>query len=290
MEENALRRDNVDWAAVRRAAFTRAGSAQRPVDTYPAIETAVGALGDGHSRFFDPKDVNELEGGAAVRRPVEGRALPGRVGYLSLPRVQGSGEVYQQYVRESRAAVAKANRPTACGWVIDLRRNGGGNMWPMLAVAGPVLGDGNVGGFVDAKGKKSVWSIEKGSPRLDGESKGWGASAPVGAGSAPVAVLTSRSTASSGEAVAVAFRGRPDTRSFGQDTTGVPTGNQAHRLSDGALLNLTEVKDTDRTGRAYDAPIPPDEVVADNLDREGSYQDPVLEAATEWLSKQPACT
>lgn len=288
MEDNALRRDDVDWDEVRRAAFTEAGNAQRPADTYRAITAALDALGDGHSELFDPRRAKEMSGDHQVRQPVEGRALPGRVGYLSLPSARGSGKVLRQYVREGRDAVAKANRPNACGWVIDLRRNRGGNMWPMLAVVGPILGDGDVGSFVDADGNKTPWSIEKGSPRLDGESTGWGPSPPVGGGSAPVAVLTSRSTASSGEAVTVAFRGRPHTRSFGEETTGVPTGNVRHQLSDGAILNLTEVKDADRTGRAYDSPVPPDQPVVDNLGRGGS-KDPVLDAATEWLSAQPGC-
>ncbi|MBB1254789.1 peptidase S41 [Streptomyces sp. OF3] len=288
MEDNALRRDDVDWDEVRRTAFAQASSAQRPRDTYRAIEAAVGSLGDGHSGFYDPKRVKEMFGEEQLRNPVEGRALAGRMGYLSLPGVQGSEAVYQQYVREGRSAVAKANRPKACGWVIDLRRNSGGNMWPMLAVVGPILGDGHVGSFVDADGKKTVWSIEKGSPHLNGESTGWGTSPPVGGGSAPFAVLTSRATASAGEAVTVAFRGRPDTRSFGEDTTGIPTGNAQHELSDGAMLNLTEVKYADRTGRAYDSPIPPDQPVVDNLGR-GGAKDPVLEAAKEWLSEQPGC-
>ncbi|MGW9498751.1 S41 family peptidase [Streptomyces prasinus] len=288
MENKALHRDDVDWDEVRRTAFTEADSAQRPGDTYRTIAVALNSLGDGHSGFYDPKRAKEMLGDEQIRNPVKGRALAGRMGYLSLPGVQGSEKVFQQYVREGRDAVAKADRPNACGWVIDLRRNRGGNMWPMLAVVGPILGDGDVGSFVDADGKKTVWSIEKGSPRLDGDSTGWGTSPPVGGGSAPVAVLTSRSTASSGEAVTVAFRGRPDTRSFGEDTTGVPTGNVGHRLSDGAILNLTEVMDADRTGRAYDSAIPPDQPVVDNLGR-GESKDPVLDAATEWLSGQPGC-
>ncbi|WP_239696099.1 hypothetical protein [Streptomyces sp. Ncost-T6T-1] len=54
------------------------------------------------------------------------------------------------------------------------------------------------------------------------------------------------------------------------------------------MLNLTEVMDADRTGRAYDSPIPPDEEVVDNLGRGGS-RDPVLDAATEWLAEQSSC-
>ncbi|KUO18302.1 hypothetical protein AQJ91_26565 [Streptomyces dysideae] len=47
-----------------------------------------------------------------------------------------------------------------------------------------------------------------------------------------------------------------------------PRGNDGHRLPDGALLVLTEVKDADRTGRTYDAPIPP---------------------AKDWLLEQAVC-
>nr|MCY0980400.1 hypothetical protein [Streptomyces tirandamycinicus] len=57
----------------------------------------------------------------------------------------------------------------------------------------------------------------------------------------------------------MACRGRADTRCFGEDTAGVPTGNAQHRLPDGAILNLTEARDADPTRRAYDSPIPPDQ-------------------------------
>ncbi len=292
MEDNALRRNDVDWAAVRRHAFAQAAEAQSPADTYPAIQSAVSALGDGHSTFHHPGGAEDSAGNTPIRAQVRGRALTGRLGYLSLPGVSGPAAVLKQYVQEGRAAIAQADRPEACGWVVDLRWNHGGNMWPMLAVVGPVLGDGDVGAFVDARGRRFVWSVQGGRPHLDGAAMGWSASASVGTGTetgiTPVAVLVSRSTASSGEALTVAFRGRPATRSFGEDTAGVPTGNQPHRLSDGAVLNLTVFEDADRTGRTYDGPIPPDEVVVHHLGRDGKH-DPVLEAATTWLSKQPAC-
>jgi len=40
---------------------------------------------------------------------------------------------------------ASADRDDLIGWIVDLRGNGGGNMWPMLAGVGPVLGEGVVG-------------------------------------------------------------------------------------------------------------------------------------------------
>lgn len=289
MEEHSLLRHQIDWADVRTTAFSQARGAQEPADTYRAIGSALHALGDGHSTFWDPEQAKEKLGSSAVPLDdLQGRSQNG-IGFISLPGVQGSYRTYQEYVRRGRDAVAKADQAGTCGWVVDLRSNTGGNMWPMLAVVGSILGDGKVGMFVDADGKKSIWSIKNGAPYTDGKSAGWGKSKPVAKRTPPVAVLTGKRTASAGEAVVVAFRGRPDTRFFGERTSGVPTGNEAYRLPDGAMLILTEAKDADRTGRAYDAAIPPDEEIVKDPRPAARNRDEVLKAAQNWLLKQPAC-
>ncbi|WP_427925542.1 S41 family peptidase [Streptomyces sp. cg40] len=288
MEQHSLLRRKVDWTDLRDTAFAQAHGARKPADTYGAISWALRSLGDAHSSFMEPEQAKEsLESPAVDLHELEGRSLKNGIGYLSFPGARGSQEAYDQYVQRGRAAVAKADENGACGWVVDLRNETGGGMWPVLAVVGPILGDGKVGMFVDADGKKYTWSIKNGAPYLDGRSKGWDDARPVARNSPPVAVLTSQGTASAGEAVVVAFRGRPRTRSFGTPTDGVPTGNNAYRLSDAALINLTEAKDADRTGRTYDAAIPPDEEIARNpLARD---RDDVLRAAQDWLLKQSAC-
>jgi carboxyl-terminal processing protease len=290
MEEHSLLRHQVDWADVRSKAFSQARGAQKPEDTYGAIGSALHTLGDGHSTFWEPEQAKENLGSSAVPLDgLQGRSLKNGLGYISLPGVQGSQKTYEEYVGQGRDAVAKADRTGACGWVVDLRSNTGGNMYPMLAVVGPILGDGKVGMFVDADGKKSVWSIKHGAPYVDGKSAGWGASQPVARSTPPVAVLTGKRTASAGEAVVVAFRGRPEARFFGEPTYGVPTGNKAYRLSDGAMLILTGVKDADRTGRTYDAAIPPDEEIVKDPRPVARNRDEVLKAAQDWLLKQAAC-
>ncbi|MFF4796047.1 S41 family peptidase [Streptomyces sp. NPDC001276] len=290
MEEHSLKRHQVDWADLRNKAFSQARGAQKPADTYKAIGLALDALGDRHSTFWDPEQAKDpLGASTASFEPPQGRSLKNGIGYISLTAVDGSQKTYDAYVRQGRAAVAKADGAGACGWVVDLRRETGGGMWPVLAVAGPILGDGTVGMFVDADGKKFVWSIKNGAPYLDGKPWAGGAGQPLGRSRPPVAVLTGRPTASAGEAVVVAFRGRPDTRFFGEQTRGVPTGNVPHRLSDGAMLILTEVKDADRTGRTYDEAIPPDEEVVKDPRPVARHQDAVLDAAQIWLLKQAAC-
>ncbi len=282
MEENALLSRRVDWPAVRAEARERAAGARTPGDTHSAIEAALGSLGDGHSFLVRPDAAAEvfhapLVGGAGP----QGRSLPGGFAHLTLPGAPNSEEGQAAYVREGRDAVREAAEGGACGWVVDLRENRGGNMWAPLAVVAGLLGDGEVGAFVDADGRRSPWVIEEGGVLVDGDVLG--PAQPVLPAMPPVAVLTSSETASAGEAVAIAFRGRPDTRTFGRPTFGVPTSNYPHELPDGAVLVLTRAREADRTGRVYphDQPLPPDEET-----RGGRA---ALQAATDWLASHPRC-
>jgi carboxyl-terminal processing protease len=66
---------------------------------------------------------------------------------------------------------------------------------------------------------------------------------------------------SAGEALAVYFKGRPDTRSFGTPTCGHHHLLQDFPLNDGAVLWLTTACHEDRTRQKYRGPIGPDEVI-----------------------------
>jgi len=167
-------------------------------------------------------------------------------------------------------------------------------MWPMLAGVGPVLGDGEAGAFVRPGGQRTGWGYRE----ADGVAVAAGGAVQARPEAPPyrlrtpgpaVAVLTGPQTASSGEFVLLAFRGRPATRSFGEPTAGVPTANQAKRLGDGAELNLTTALGADRTGRTYDQALPPDEAVATDWTRIESpgEDEPVLAAALAWLRAGP---
>ncbi len=103
--------------------------------------------------------------------------------------------------------------------------------------------------------------------------------------SAWVAVLTGPNTASSGEAVTIAFRGRQNTRSFGLPTNGLSTANGTFPLPDGAMILLTTAIEVDRTGRRYGGKIDPDE----RQESASKDNDAAMTAATEWLKKAPGC-
>ena len=219
-------------------------------------------------------------------RPPTARRLSAPVNLLELFAVvattgdpQGS-----RYVRSAYDAIRGVSTATTCGWVVDLRRNTGGSLPPMLQAIGPILGDGKAVGYRGRNGPTQWFAIENATLAGMGPAVAVTGRPPrLRRPQPPVAVLTSRLTGSSGEGVVMAFRGRPDSRSFGEPTAGVPTGNAAYPLSDRAELHLTEGIGVDRTGATYQARIRPDRPVVTDWTRYGTPADPVLQAATRWL-------
>ncbi|MPY65652.1 hypothetical protein F8S09_02940 [Deinococcus sp. SDU3-2] len=213
-------------------------------------------------------------------------AAPG-VGLVTLPDCDlegllADGTPYEERVRGLLLDLAAqgANR-----WVVDLRRNLGGNMWPMLAGIGPLTGEGELGAFV---GRAERWSWRyEGGAALVGEEvmrRVNGPVLPALSGDRPVAVLTSPLTASSGEILALSFVGRQGTRLFGEPTRGLTTSNALYDLPGGAALLLTTAQDADRTGQVYTGPIQPSVTLLTDWAEFQTPQDPVLNAALAWLA------
>lgn len=272
IQRRALNADRLPGDARERwrpAAGASSGEARR------AIRKVLQQLGDGHSFLLRP------ELAAAV--PDRARAgytaatwtlLPGQVGHLQVPGFTGGDRALRErYAGSILSALAAGTRAGAKAWIVDLRRNGGGNMWPMLEGLEPLLRGQPVGAFEDRDQYRRPWRIDvlpeaRHLPDL---------------GAVPVAVLTSQRTASSGEAVAVAFRGRPRTRSFGRPTSGHSTGNSTLALHDGTELMLTTTRFVDRSGQAYGAAVEPDVTISRLRDDAHGR-----ETARRWLLTQHA--
>ena len=151
-------------------------------------------------------------------------------------------------------------------------------MFPMLVGLGPLFDTEEVGAFMYADGWRLGWRYVDGQC-IVGPGVCLALDPPVVRlqhKPTPVAVLTGRSTISSGEIVAVAFRGQALTRSFGQPTKGLSTANEGFELSDGAELALTVSIYVDRTGQRYGAASMPDVMVA-------GQPEALCTAASAWL-------
>jgi peptidase S41-like protein len=266
VRENALRAGDVDWVAVEPKLRAMASGAERPDDVYPAIHALLVALNDHHSFLMSPYDNEKFNHGGSASFPATVEAR-GAVGYIRMPSYSGADVVASRTFARTVVDGIATNAPLVrCGWIIDLRDDEGGNMWPMLAALSPFLGDEPIGAF---RGRGDVLQPWRDVPKpIDWHS------APVDLTASPVAVLTGRKTASSGEAVAIAFRGRARTRSFGTETAGLTSANAPFALPDGSMLMLATSIELDRTGRAYESKLAPDEVIGDAR---------VVAAATQWL-------
>jgi carboxyl-terminal processing protease len=322
LQANFLHRDAVDWPVLRRETLRQAGRAQTSVDTYPALRYALAKLGDHHSYLQLTPALAEAETARKpallepstmpaplVRKPTfpfpspfRTRRVPegGLVVGVPRPVAQVVVPLFASPDRPELDAFAtaiqtvihtlQADRP--CGWVVDLRGNGGGNIWAMLAGIGPLIGDGPFGSRIDHVGVKTDWFYRDGAA---GERTGTMEEAyakstvpPVVIdGTPPVAVLIDRETGSSGEGVTLAFHGRPGTRFFGEMTFGAATSTFPFPLSDGAQIYLVTAVMVDRAGREYPTGIAPDEEILSETTI--STTDPVLRAAANWVSAQAGC-
>lgn len=286
IQHNSIAADKLNWEQVRPESLAQAQAAKTTADLYPLIRAILAQLGDNHSFLLEPANVQKVLAYTPGASDLpQGRQLTSTLGYLNLPAIMGNPAALQAYARAAQQILRDLDRAGVKGWIVDLRENSGGNMFPMLAGLGPLLGVENFGSFVYPGGKRQAWRYREGGLWVD-DWLGLQIEEPYKLQESlpPVAILTGRSTLSSGEITLIAFRGRPKTRSFGENTSGLPTCNDQKRLNDGAILNLTVALCADRLGRPYHEAIPPDE----SIEELPGEVDPVLLAAQSWLEEQIA--
>lgn len=306
IQKQAINNDKIDFALEKKKALKLAKDAKAPKDTYPAIRALLAKLPDRHSALVVPEsEPVQAKGAADRRRPAQyklpvpanqlqpsGRIISHggqKVAYLLVPGLVTYEEAaIMQYAEGLRGILASLNKEEPAGWIVDLRRNTGGNNWPMLAALGPLLGHGVIGHFCSPKTKTCAWVYEDDKLSVTGSSRKWlpyPLSAAGGGnveirGLPPEAVLIGKNTISAGEIVAIAFKGHPGTRFFGEDTSGRTTAVKGYELTDHAVLFLAVEDDADRNGNRYPEGIHPDEYVMQN----GQTQnDPVVESANNWI-------
>lgn len=234
-----------------------------------AIKALLRKLGDGHSFLNSPDGVQEVERiSKAEMQHATWRMLRPGIAVIHVPMFRGTDdELKRVFANSIREALRSGLEAGAKAWIVDLSGNRGGNMWPMLDGLSPLLGAEALGSFRYRDGSSSPWNLQGHEGIID----------VPDLRSAPVAVMTSGRTASSGEAVAVAFRGRPLTRSFGAPTSGYSTSNTTYKLADGSRLYLTTAVFEDRNGNRYGGKLVPDQVTQ-SVGAGASF-----DAAGEWL-------
>jgi carboxyl-terminal processing protease len=280
----------MDWDRLRQRVFTKAGAAQTIPETYDAIRLLLTLLGDKHSYYVTASGQNIFNPHSPTQStrectptPLVTRPIPSDVGYVRIQITPATPPAAIQ------GALRQGDGPGTIGWIVDLRNSRGGNVWPALAGVGSLLGEGIAGFFVDAADHPTPWGYTNGAawlekPELDVASL----EAPykLSVPNPRVAVLTDVGVASSGEAIAIAFRGRPNTRRFGTPTCGLSTAVEQFPLtragqmlpfSQSARIAVVTGVMADRTKKKYGAAIEPDELVSDPTE--------IVPRAIAWLRR-----
>ena len=261
MQKYSIMRDSINWLEFRKEVKEKGKNTIFIKQTYPAIRYALRKLGDHHSGLLTERNQKEMFNENNPLPEIKSKLIYNRIAYISIPGFVGDKKLVYKYAENLQRHLIELDTNKITGWIIDLRKNKGGNMWPMLLGIGPLLGDGTAGYFVNADKKYSKWGYNKGIVFMNEYIilKLENNYILKNAGK-KIAVLISKRTASSGEAIAVAFKGLDNTMFFGKNTRGLSTGNRRFELSDGAILVLTSSIFADRNRNVYGLPVEPDTV------------------------------
>ena len=257
--------DSDNWKKARSHALEQLQNAESFEDTYPILREAVAVAGGKHSALRLPSELEtfrEESGLPLVRIDRE----PDGIGTMALPEYSQNADKKEEY---AQIVISWLREHTdAKGVILDLRGNTGGDMAPMVAAVSPLLPDGNVLGYQYANGQMHHLTLKNGA--FNGGS-GITVDSFKMPEQLPIAILTDEWTASSGEAVLLAFRGLENVRTFGSPTAGYASVNTVHSLYDGVQLWLTVAADVaPRTGEVFcEKPISPD-VLTDEPEKEAA--------------------
>lgn len=308
LEEGALYRDRIDWPEARQQLQQASGSteADKILDQLIARSTGnhglwirASAMSSPSGRMQRIASAEQLQRphaeSAAASRNLESTRESDPIGWIAIPTFKENSTA-PRTVREQQqltfalqlqSQLQMEDAHDRCGWIVDLRQNQGGNMWPMLLGVAPLLAKNPNGteviGAFNLGATHQAWSLQPGRVLIENRTRLELNSPPyvLRRPAPPVAVLIGNRTASSGEMVALAFRGRPAARSFGKETAGFSTANTPVPLPDRSVLLLTGAVAVDRNHKGDGGKLQPDVSVSNEADAE--------QTARNWLLAQPQC-
>jgi C-terminal processing protease CtpA/Prc len=278
VKNNSIVTSQIDWPKYQKDVDSLSGNINSIDSCRPVLDYVIQTLrtnGDKHSFFIYKSLVKKLNTGSVQPKPAEARLLDAHTAYIKVPGIMSlntaANNAFRDTIQQLIRKLDTENDITA--WVVDLRHNTGGNMWPMIAGLNALIQDGIAGYWVSSKNKRSRW-YSYGRSMM-----GAGKFYKIKRRSSPIAVLIDGHTASSGEMTAISFLGLPYVKTFGQPSAGYTTANYTFVLSSGVILQLATSYAADRKKHVYKDRIVPDVLVKENA----AGADDTLEAAMKWI-------
>lgn len=297
MQKHYYKKEEMNWDSLKLAAREKMFKASDCEEAMQTVNWCFRQIGEPHS-FVMPagkadvynNDQQHLKSSPSLFQLVgeikSEHYVDKGIGYISVPWINTTDSAICTLIADSiQQQIASLDQKGVTKWIIDLRNNRGGNCWPMIAGIGPLLGNGICGYFVSADEKVPI-SYSQGAA-MHGRytrCKVSKSAYQVSTSKKSIIVLTGPRTSSSGEILALAFKGKDQTYLYGQPTAGMTTANTTYNLSDRSMLVLTVCREADRNGKLVDGKILPDELFPERTS--SADDDLALNAALMWLHVQ----
>ncbi len=302
MQSKSLHSKDLNWKIIRDSVHQLVKNAGTYEETFPALQFAFNLLQDKHGWLVlngknypnpfmlrDDSRINQATKSVITKPAVRSKLLKDRYAYLSIPFFGGqtlsSMNAFAQRIQDS---LCKVISPAVKGIIIDLRLNGGGNMYPMIIGISNVIGNGKFTGSVNSMGETEGWlemknhtitlldtmviKLQKNCGNLE---------------KLPVAVLIGPATGSSGEQLAIILSLRKKTILIGEPTAGYVTGNNGYLLpghENGIVL--AESYTIDRNGKIYLKDVEPAIRFNGGDNFSDLPGDEKIKEAMKWIDKQ----
>ncbi|MDF2438293.1 MAG: hypothetical protein K0Q95_2669 [Bacteroidota bacterium] len=269
--QNSIEKEKIDWKDFEKKVLEKA-----LVRRDSAIILALDLNGNPHT-FYKTKNRNLYQSNRIVRsdsissktcKEINFNIELPEMGYLEISGLsidpfglESSKIKAEKYITAILDSLKSIDQRELKGWIIDLRGNTGGNMWPMLISLTPFFPNGTLGYFISEK--EVSWS------KMNGQI--WYNEFPQTNKYLPtpifyklknkklkIAVLIGPRTSSAGEAVAIATKSIKTAKLFGSKTSGFSTANKPIKMAEDEYLIITTAVDADHNKKEYWDGISPD--------------------------------
>ncbi|CAM1371722.1 S41 family peptidase [Tenacibaculum xiamenense] len=212
------------------------------------------------------------------------------IGYIQIPMIlnnMGIDSINIAYTLKIRDKLCKLEKNNPKGYIIDLRTNLGGTMYPMFSGLGILFPNLKLGG--DSKDEKtfySKWAIIEGNMHYEDYAipNMPAITCNIKLGNRKVAVIIGRYTNSSGEAVASGLKGQKNVKLFGEQTAGASSTISWIPISNNIQLNPTVAYYMSKDGTLNKDGIVPDVNIIEDYYIEKPLQSKAITQAIEWIN------
>lgn len=270
IESNSLNTENI--ASIKSVLYERSRNLTKIDEVAPLFDEVFKDLNDYHgslkykgktygwnktSSYFNPYLKTKLK----TETKVISQLINNNYAYIRIPGNNDFG--FKKVDSIANDIVSKINlidSKNIKGWIVDLRVNTGGNMYPIMLALKEFIGNDVIfGGFRNAQNKSTGnWEIRDNNLLIDEtllkrkSSLDYPKKALI-----PIVILISGYTASAGEMTAISFIGRSNVHLVGEPTANYTTAVQGFEIGKSASINLSTDYVIDRNHKIYRSSITP---------------------------------